>query len=586
MTNSGTGAGYYDRGAFERRDTITFGPFSPEVTGPAPDSPVSQAPVGADLTVTAGATSTWGGTLTYTFDFGDGSPKVTNTTGVTTHAYTAVGSYTLNIDVTSSYGTGTDTSEQITIVDAPPHPVITVTPTGAMSISGTIAGSTDPWGFDSAEVDFGDGNHVYLNDPSHEPTFTHTYAKPGTYTVTATLDDPGLDNAQATATYTTKGSDFTAYGPARVLDTRKGTGTGGVVGPVGAKQSIQVPIGGTGTIPADATAVALNVTETDAKGGGYITAYPTGGTRPSTSNLDYEAGQTKAANVIVGLGTDGEVTLTNTAGGSVSLIVDVTGYFTKTNAAGYEAVAPTRVLDTRNGNGLAGGKPAKVGANASIPLTVTGGRPDASEVKAVVLNLTVTNTTGAGYITAYPDGTARPVSSSLDYPAGHTVANTLVVPVSANGKIDLFNASGTPVDLIADVEGYFSVDPAADGAFVSVAPTRLYDSRKSSPLPASGTATITPSALDTQDQLPSDASAFVYNLTVTQPATGGYFTVYPAGTNRPIASNVDFNAGETAENSVIAASGTANGAGADTFFNASGGNAHFIVDLFGYFTDH
>jgi len=586
VTNTGDGSpAYYDRGAVERQDLINITQYT-EVTGPSsPDWSVLEAPVGANLTFTTQGTSAWGGGLTYTYDFGDGSPKVSSTTGVATHVYTAAGQPQPSVTLTSSYGGATSYgAPSLTISDAPPHPVVTVTAVGDMSISASVAGSTDPWGVLAAQVDFGDGDSAQVYDPVNSPVVNHTYSKAGTYTVTVTLNDAGQDNAQATASYTTKGSDFTAYGPTRVLDTRKGIGTGGVIGPVGAGQSVQVPIGGTGTIPADATAVALNVTETDAQTGGYITAYPTGGAVPTTSNLNYTQGQTKAANVIVGLGTGGKVTLTNIAGGSVSLIADVTGYFTKTTTSGYQATAPNRVLDTRKGTGLTGGKPAKVGGGQTIPVTVSGGF-GVSGVTAVVLNLTATNAAGGGYITAYGDGAARPVASSLNYAAGSTIANTVIVPVSTGGKIDLYNGSSAPVDLIADVEGYFSTFPDANGAFVPVTPTRLYDSRKSAPLTSFGTATLEPSVLDTQAQLPSTVAGYVYNLTATQPAAGGYLTVYPAGTTQPTASNLNFNAGETTSNTAFAAAGSANGVGANSFYNGSGGTAQFVVDLFGYFAN-
>src|SRR6185437_9397747 len=122
-------------------------------------------------------------------------------------------------------------------------------------------------------------------------------------------------------------------------------------------------------------------------------------------------------------------------------------------------------------------------------------------------------------------------------------------------------------------------------AFVPVTPTRLYDSRKSAPLASFGTATLEPSVLDTQAQLPSTVAGYVYNLTATQPAAGGYLTVYPAGTTQPTASNLNFNAGETTSNTAFAAAGSANGVGANSFYNGSGGTAQFVVDLFGYFAN-
>jgi len=84
-----------------------------------------------------------------------------------------------------------------------------------------------------------------------------------------------------------------------------------------------------------------------------------------------------------------------------------------------------------------------------------GGVP-ASGVSAVVLNVTVTAPSRAGFITAYPNGTARPTASNLNFVAGQTVPNLVVVPVGVDGKVALTNGSAGTVQLVADVLGYFS----------------------------------------------------------------------------------------------------------------------------------
>src|SRR5205814_1901373 len=78
---------------------------------------------------------------------------------------------------------------------------------------------------------------------------------------------------------------------------------------------------------------------------------------------------------------------------------------------------------------------------------------------AVVLNVTVTQPQTAGYLTVYPDQTARPPTSNLNFGAGQTVANLVVATLGANGQIDLFNTSGGTIQVIADVTGYFTTLP-------------------------------------------------------------------------------------------------------------------------------
>jgi GH25 family lysozyme M1 (1,4-beta-N-acetylmuramidase) len=119
----------------------------------------------------------------------------------------------------------------------------------------------------------------------------------------------------------------------------------------------------------------------------------------------------------------------------------------------FTSAGPTRVLDTRDGTGT--GTAAAVAASSSISLQVAGtnGVP-ASGVTAVVLNVTVTAPTTAGYLTVYPDGHTQPTASNLNFTAGQTIPNLVTVPV-INGKVDFFNGSSGSVHLIADLAGYF-----------------------------------------------------------------------------------------------------------------------------------
>ncbi len=73
---------------------------------------------------------------------------------------------------------------------------------------------------------------------------------------------------------------------------------------------------------------------------------------------------------------------------------------------------------------------------------------------AVVLNVTVTNPTSAGYLTVWPDGNSRPLASDLNFERGQTRANLVVVKVGADGKVDLFNLAGS-TDVVIDIVGWF-----------------------------------------------------------------------------------------------------------------------------------
>ncbi|OKJ14078.1 hypothetical protein AMK19_10885 [Kitasatospora sp. CB01950] len=131
--------------------------------------------------------------------------------------------------------------------------------------------------------------------------------------------------ADVTGYYSANGAGtFSTATPLRLLDTRDGTGARR--GTVGAGGIVSVQVGGVGGVPADATAVLLNVTATGATDTGYLVAYPHNTGRPAVSSLNYAAGQTVSHQVLVPV-IDGRVVFYNSAG-NVDVTADLTGWFT------------------------------------------------------------------------------------------------------------------------------------------------------------------------------------------------------------------------------------------------------------------
>ncbi|MET9619999.1 FlgD immunoglobulin-like domain containing protein [Streptomyces sp. NPDC006464] len=232
----------------------------------------------------------------------------------------------------------------------------------------------------------------------------------------------------------TAGSEYQPVTPKRLMDTREGTGV----------PKAKVGAGGTVTLPVTepgVTAVALNVTATNPTATSFVSVYPYGTAR-GASNLNFVAGQTVPNLVIVPV-KDGKVTFYNHAG-TVDLIADVAGYYKDGTGSVFTGMQPKRVLDTRTGTGVPAGK---VGAGKTVTLTV------GTKYTAVVMNVTATEPTAAGFVSVYPYGTTR-TASNLNFVAGQTVPNLVVVPVK-DGKVTFYNHTGT-VHLIADVAGYFT----------------------------------------------------------------------------------------------------------------------------------
>ena len=273
-----------------------------------------------------------------------------------------------------------------------------------------------------------------------------------TFTVTASNGSgPGPASAASNAVVAGRGA-YQALVPARILDTRLTAGT------LGAGSSLNVQVLGQGGVPASGvSAVTLNVTVTDTTAPSFLIVWPAGLPQPLASNLNWTAGKTVPNVVEVAVGAGGQISLYN-GFGMVDLVLDMEGYVgvaTVPPPAGlYNPVVPNRVLDTRLGMG-APAAPVCAGQTISVKIAGTPGIPSTG-VAAVVLNVTVTRTVVApSSLTVYPTGSARPISSNLNFVPGQTVANGVIVKVGTSGYVDFYDAAGH-TDIVADVSGWFT----------------------------------------------------------------------------------------------------------------------------------
>ena len=366
------------------------------------------------------------------------------------------------------------------------------------------------------------------------------------------------------------GTSFHPTDPTRLLDTRNGTG---LAGPLGANQTVTLALPAS-DVPAGANAVALNVTVTQPQASGHLTAFPAGSALPVAANLNFTSGQTIPNLVIVKIGPGGSVSFNNSSNGTVQLVADLAGYFADQTGATFTSTDPTRLLDTRNGTGLSG----PVAAHQTVTLTLPASDVPAG-ANAVALNVTVTQPQASGHLTAFPAGSSLPVAANLNFSAGQTIPNLVIVKIGPGGKVSFNNSSNGTVQLVADLAGYFADQTGA--TFTSTDPTRLLDTRNGTGLtgPAGAHQTVTLN-LPTSD-VPAGATAVALNVTVTQPQASGHLTAFPAGSALPVAANLNFTAGQTIPNLVIVKIGSG---GSVSFNNSANGSVQLVADLAGYYT--
>lgn len=246
------------------------------------------------------------------------------------------------------------------------------------------------------------------------------------------------------------GGYYVPLTPTRISDTRPSSGYPNAGETLGAGSTLNIQVAGVGGVPTmGAMAAVLNVTVTNGSAASYLTAYPAGATEPGTSTLNWGVNETIANRVLVPLGGNGQITVYNHAG-TVNVITDVSGYFTKattaSGAATFYPMGPQRMLDTRGVGGTLGGneyRGEQLGGVGEVPSTA----------QAVLFNLTVTDTTAGSFLQTSPTVTA-PTTSDLNWSPGTTIANLDWETLGSNGEMVIYNLSGY-ANVIVDVFGYF-----------------------------------------------------------------------------------------------------------------------------------
>jgi hypothetical protein len=385
--------------------------------------------------------------------------------------------------------------------------------------------------------------------------------------------------------------------PTRIADTRANSGlpnAGQTLG-AGATDVVTLPTTGVGAVPTGATAVVLNVTEADATAASYFTVYPTGDTKPAFSNLNFVPGNSQPNLVTSPIGTGNTISIYNFAG-SADAVVDLEGYYVNpppaTTSGQFFPLTPARITDTRTNSGFPNaGKTLSSNSVLSVQVTGAGGVP-ATGVYAVELNVTATDTTANSFFTVYPAGPALPVVSNLNWLAGATIPNRVIVPVNqTTGAIDIYNLAGE-ADAVVDVDGWFSnaTSVATGGSYFNpvASPARITDTRAGSGSPNAGD-TLSPTGTLTVQVtgaggVPALSPAVavtgaVLNVTEATATQPSYLTVFPASATRPTASDLNFSAGQVIANAdQVGLSST----GTIDIYNFQGAT-DVVVDVMGYY---
>jgi RHS repeat-associated protein len=273
------------------------------------------------------------------------------------------------------------------------------------------------------------------------------------------------------------GTLFNAVQPVRLMDTRTAPNRVGNCG-AGVNTCTTLASGGTQTltvagtgaqipgIPANATAVAVNVTPINQTQAAYLTVGPADAPLPVASNVNWQAGKAVSNLVVTKLSTDGKIKLFNSFG-TTDVIIDLEGYFTSagTGTGNDFAVAnpQSRIVDTRGtpygpigtcDSGTCSRRSA--GSTTKIQAAGVGGIP--ANATAVVANITALAPATSGYMVFYAADQSPPNTSNLQAAAGQDVSVTAIIPLSKTsgtvGTFKLYTSFAT--DVAVDIQGWYA----------------------------------------------------------------------------------------------------------------------------------
>ncbi len=182
------------------------------------------------------------------------------------------------------------------------------------------------------------------------------------------------------------------------------------------------------------------------------------------------------------------------------------------------------------------------GTTTVVPVANRAGVP--AGVSAVTLNVTATQSLGAGFATVFPCGTARPETSNINFGPGTTVANSVTSKVGADGSVCIYNES--PTHLLVDVSGYF----AKSSGFGALQPGRLLDTRRSSPSVSAEDAMM---ILVNELRASRGLAAVTSDATLTAFARNWSLTMAQSGfrhSGGPYSENIGWSNGSTASEAV------------------------------------
>jgi hypothetical protein len=211
---------------------------------------------------------------------------------------------------------------------APPPSVSAIAPNNGTTLGGTAVTITGTSFVSGATVSIGGAAATGVSFVN-ATTLTAATGAHATGSVNVVVTNPDTQTGTLANGYfyapPPSATKFFSLTPCRIVDTRAVPTGGPSLAP---NTTRAFTVASACAVPSGAVAVSANLTVLGG-GSGHITVFPGNGLNPGTWNVSFGAGQTRAANAILYLSTDGtgKVQVLNASAGTNDFILDVNGYF-------------------------------------------------------------------------------------------------------------------------------------------------------------------------------------------------------------------------------------------------------------------
>jgi hypothetical protein len=272
--------------------------------------------------------------------------------------------------------------------------------------------------------------------------------------------------------------------------------------------------------------------------------------------------------------------------GSMTYAVTINPGVVNTSLQFFPLPTPVRLLDTRpDASPNACSQP-----NAPITGQTSRTQPGRlicgipANAAALTGNVTTVNS-GGGFLTLYPSDAQQPTVASTNYGPNEIINNVFTVGLGADGAFKIF--ANTTTDVVVDVTGYYAA-PSTNGLYFHPLPkpVRLLETRAGQTVgcvkpgvPLTGNAESTHQPISACTNIPAAARAIVGNATTVGPQGGGFLTIFPADSTRPLVASSNFNTGQ-----IVNAPFTVGLAANGEFKIFTTSTTDLVIDVLGYYS--